>query len=85
MHPKKQPEMKEVVMPGKRKKINQRQALVANPKYGGKYVAFNRDRKDRKIVASSCSFSLAFKTAQKRGVSNPLIVTVPKPNMMCAY
>jgi len=53
------------------------QTLVPNKKYTGKYVAL-KSFVDNKVVASGQDPSKVIERANKKGVTNPVLVFVPK-------
>ena len=60
------------------------QALVADKKYQGKYVAFD-PVEGKSVVAFGQSAGTVIKKARKRGVKTPAIVFVPKENVAYIY
>jgi len=61
-----------------------RSALVANKKYEGKYVAMESFVNNR-VVASGKDPMRVLAAATKTGVTEPVIVFVPKENMAYIY
>lgn len=65
-------------------KLDMSQALVANRKYQGKYVAFD-DSHDNKIVAYGQNAGVVIEKARQRGVNVPSVVFVPKEDTAYVY
>ena len=53
-------------------------------KYGGQYIA-KRSWQSRDIIAHSQNMDQVIKRAEKQGVAEPVIMFVPKHNMVCIY
>jgi len=60
------------------------QALVAEKKYAGKYVALESFTNNR-VVASGKDPLRVLNAAGKTGVKEPVIVFIPKENMTYIY
>lgn len=60
------------------------QALVADKKYQGKYIAFD-PAEGKSVVAFGQSAGTVIKKARKRGVKTPAIVFVPKEDVAYIY
>ncbi len=66
------------------KTVTNKQVLVTDKKYEGKYVAFDSS-KGKKIIASGRNPGKLIEKARRLGVSIPAIVFVPKGNAAYIY
>jgi len=53
-------------------------------KYGGQYIA-KRSWRSTSIVAHSQNIAQVIKTAQEQGIMEPVVMFVPKYDMVCIY
>lgn len=53
-------------------------------KYGGQYIA-RRSWRSKSIVAHNQNIAQVIKKAQEQGVMEPVIMFVPKHDMVCIY
>ena len=67
-----------------KKNIINKQVLVSEKKYEGKYVAFDAS-KGKKIVASGRNPGRLIDKVRRMGISVPTIVFVPKHNAAYIY
>ena len=63
-------------MAKRRERFKSTAALVAKPKYEGKYVAVDK-KNGNEIVAFGQSLGRVLKNAQARGVKAPAVIFVP--------
>lgn len=60
------------------------QALVAEKRYEGKYVALESFTNNR-VVSSGADPERVIKNAEKKGVAAPVLLFVPKGNLTQVY
>jgi len=67
-----------------KKAVKNRQVLVADSKYQGKYIAFSPSE-GKKVIASGRNAGNVIEKARRKGVDTPAIVFVPEADVTCTY